>query len=237
MADIPQSNGVPSKPVAQAPQPSSPVQARPAASPAGSAPSHPPQPISRPVSPSSQAPKPASDVGKETRGIVRILGKDLKGGVKLDRALGLVRGVGRNLARALSIVIQKALSISPATHVGDLTDKQILSIEELIRDPVKFGVPAFLLNRQKNRSSGRNSHLAQTDLQFAVRQDVELEKALRSWRGWRSSLNQRVRGQHNRTTGRTGMTVGVLKKAIKSQKAAAATSAQEKAPEKKAEKK
>ena len=50
-------------------------------------------------------------------------------------------------------------------------------------------------------------------------------------------MGQRVRGQHSRTTGRTGMSVGVLKKAIKAQKAAAATSAQEKGAPKEEKKK
>jgi hypothetical protein len=45
--------------------------------------------------------------------------------------------------------------------------------------------------------------------------------------GWRHSIGQKVRGQHNRTTGRSGMTVGVMKKALKAAKSAAATTAQD----------
>ncbi|MBP1357848.1 MAG: 30S ribosomal protein S13, partial [Sulfolobus sp.] len=52
-------------------------------------------------------------------------------------------------------------------------------------------------------------HLISSDLLFYVRNDIEREKKIKSWRGVRHSLGLKVRGQRTRTTGRTGMTIGV----------------------------
>jgi small subunit ribosomal protein S13 len=68
---------------------------------------------------------------------------------------------------------------------------------------------------------------------FATRQDVQFEKDTRTWRGWRHTMGQRVRGQHSRTTGRTGSSVGGLKKALKPQKAAGADKAKDSGKDKK----
>ena len=171
------------------------------------------------------------------RGIVRIAGKDMKGQQELSHALTEIRGVGHNLANAFCKPIERELGIPPTTKVGSLSDNQIASIEEILRNPAKHGVLVFLLNRQRDDETGEQKHVIQSDLQFAVRQDVEKEKTMRTWIGWRHSIGQKVRGQHNRTTGRTGITVGVLKKAIKEQKVAAAKAAQEKAPASTTEKK
>lgn len=165
---------------------------------------------------------------EQLRGIVRIAGKDIKGPMPVGRALARIKGVGHNLANSLMKIIEKELAIPRSTKSGSLSDNQIASIEEIVRNPSKHGVKHFLVNRQREDETGGYKQSIQSDLDFAVRQDIEKEKALRTWIGWRHSLGQKVRGQHNRTTGRSGMTVGVLKKSIKAQKADAAKGAQEK---------
>jgi small subunit ribosomal protein S13 len=53
-----------------------------------------------------------------------------------------------------------------------------------------------------------------SDLIFYVRNDIEREKRTKSWRGVRHTLGLKVRGQRTRTTGRTGMTVGVTRRKV-----------------------
>ena len=43
---------------------------------------------------------------------------------------------------------------------------------------------------------------------------IERDKTTYTWRGFRHTYGQKVRGQRTRSTGRTGMTVGVLRKSI-----------------------
>jgi small subunit ribosomal protein S13 len=158
----------------------------------------------------------------ELKGIIRIVGKDLKGTDTVYSALPKIRGVGRNIGTILSKVVEDKLKIKRETNVGYLSEDELLKIEGVLKDPVKYGVPKYLLNRSSDPETGEVKHLVGADLNFANRQDVEFEKNARTWKGWRHSLGQKVRGQRTRTTGRKGMSVGVMKKALKEQKAKAA---------------
>ncbi len=151
---------------------------------------------------------------KDFRGVIRIVGKDVDGHLYISEALRRVKGIGYALSNALTTAIQMQLSIKPTTLVGDLTEEQMNQVEELMKNPTKCGVPLFMLNRQKDFDSGEDKHLLGTDLIFQTKQDIQREKDTRSWIGWRHSIGQKVRGQHTRTTGRTGMTMGVVKKAL-----------------------
>ncbi len=152
------------------------------------------------------------DKGENFRGIIRILGRDLKGEVRLKRALTRVKGLGENLTTVIIRIIKSKLNIDPEIEVGYLTEDQVLQIEELLRDLPKYGIPVFMLNRRMDKDTGKNIHILTNDLIYQNKLDIDAERTLRTYRGWRHSLGQRVRGQRNRTTGRKGLTVGVMKK-------------------------
>jgi small subunit ribosomal protein S13 len=59
--------------------------------------------------------------------------------------------------------------------------------------------------------TGSSNHMITSDLDFAASNDVEREKLVMSWRGYRHMFGLRVRGQRTRTTGRKGGAVGVKK--------------------------
>jgi small subunit ribosomal protein S13 len=163
---------------------------------------------------------------KDFRGIVRVAGQDLRGHLTLAAALCKVKGIGYNLAANLTIVARNELGIDAKELVGNFKDEDLEKLEALVKDPAAHGVKPFLLNRQSDPFKGGARHVVGTDLIFARRQDIEKIKRSRTWRGWRHQLGQKVRGQHTRTTGRRGMSVGVLKKAAKQQKSGAAQKAQ-----------
>ena len=164
---------------------------------------------------------------KDFRGVIRLLGRDIEGHTTIKNALRKIKGFGHNAAANLTRIFEKRLGVKPDTMIGELNDQQLQAIEEIAREPFKHGFREHLLNRPRDPETDLSKHLAVNDLIFTLRQDLERERNTRSWKGWRLSIGQRVRGQHTRTTGRTGLTVGVLKKAIKAQKAAAAAGAQE----------
>ncbi len=159
------------------------------------------------------------------KGIKRIAGKDVSGDYKLTKALLRVRGIGTTLNRAVAKIINKKLGITPATQVGDLSDQQIEEIDKIVTSLHKHGVFEYMLNRRKDVSEGGNKHVIMNDLIFANKQDVDREKNVYSWKGYRHAYGQKVRGQRTRNTGRVGMTVGVLRKAILAQAKAAAPAA------------
>ena len=171
-----------------------------------------PQPVS---TPNKEA------AGEEIRGIVHLGGKDIRGQLPLGAAIIRVKGVGYRLSRLLATAIDKHLSIPSNTMIGKLSEEQMDKVEEVIKNPSKYGVPVFLLNRRKDSDTGEDKHLVASDLTFAVRNDVEAEKKMFSWRGYRHQYGQKVRGQRTRTTGRKGTTMGVAKNRADRSKAAA----------------
>ena len=143
----------------------------------------------------------------EYRHIVRIAGKDVDGSKKLVVAISEISGVGFNFAQ----VLLNTLKIDPNVRVGLLSEKDISKIEDGIRDPVKIGLPAWFLNRQKDLDTGSTKQIITSDWDIMVKNDIEREKGVMSWRGFRHMMGLKVRGQRTRTTGRKGGAVGVRK--------------------------
>jgi small subunit ribosomal protein S13 len=159
--------------------------------------------------------KPKVDsAGKELRGIIRLAGKDVGGEVNLKRALLRVTGIGHTLASAAANIIHRELSIDPKAPVGQLTDDKIEKIDAILFNLQDHKLPKFMLNRNKDFTGGKDRHVIMNDLVFEVNQDVDREKKMYSWRGYRHAYGQKTRGQKTRNTGRSGMAVGVLRKSV-----------------------
>jgi len=71
---------------------------------------------------------------------------------------------------------------------------------------------ALALRRQKDSKDGRFTQVVSNILDTKMREDLERLKKIRNHRGLRHYWGVRVRGQHTKTTGRRGRTVGVSKK-------------------------
>ena len=150
-------------------------------------------------------------MSREFRHILRITDTDVDGTLKVPYALRKIKGISLNLANA----ILKKTGINPNMRAGFLTEAEVEKIEEIIKEPAKFGLPNWLLNRRKDFETGRDLHLISADLTLRTKMDIEHEKELKSWRGYRHAYGLKVRGQRTRTTGRTGKALGVKKKAAK----------------------
>ncbi len=162
--------------------------------------------------------------------IIRIGGKDINGNFKIVRGLMQIKGIGYTMARALALEYGRGQGVSEETRFKDLSDPQIAQLETLIKEPQNIkAIPRFLLNRRKDSETGSDMHLIGTDLAVKNRQDVEAMVRIQTWRGHRHQYGQKVRGQRTRSTGRTGATVGVMKKTVQ----AAAQEAKKASEEKK----
>ncbi len=139
--------------------------------------------------------------------IIRIVGKDIAGDKKLLVGLQQIKGVGRAFANA----ILDKLEMNTDANIGNMTEKQVEDIEVVLKDPIKAGFPLWFLNRQQDLETGNDLHLITSDVPFTIRNDVEREKLIGSWRGYRHMFGLKVRGQRTRTTGRKGGAVGVAK--------------------------
>ena len=149
---------------------------------------------------------------REFQHIIRFAGTDINGIQPVTYALTDVKGLGIKLANA---IIEKS-GINPETRMGFLSSIEVEKIEDILQNPLKYGIPKWLLNRRKDRETGKDLHLLSSDLVLQTKNDIEGMKKIRSWKGFRHSYGLKVRGQRTRTTGRKGKAIGVKKKQVRS---------------------
>jgi small subunit ribosomal protein S13 len=137
--------------------------------------------------------------------MVRLHGTNIDGTKIVPFALTGVKGVGIRLARA----IVKQLGLDATQRLGSLSDADVRRLEVAIDDPASVGLPMWMLNRRKDHMTGDDLHLLASDLALRVKEDIDLMRETRSWKGERHARGLKVRGQRTKTTGRTGRSVGV----------------------------
>jgi small subunit ribosomal protein S13 len=150
---------------------------------------------------------------REFNYIVRLHGTNIDGTKMVPYALTEIKGVGIRLARA----IVKQLGLDATERLGSLGDADIRKLETAIDEPASIGLPSWMLNRQKDPMTGDDLHVLSSDLDLRNKDDIDLMRETRSWKGERHARGLKVRGQHTKTTGRTGRSVGVSKARIKQQ--------------------
>jgi small subunit ribosomal protein S13 len=155
-------------------------------------------------------------MSQEYRHILRIIDADVEGTLKTSYALTKIKGISLNLAN----VILKKAEVNPNKRAGFLTDAEGERIEGIIKEPLKYGLPSWLLNRRKDSETGKDMHLISADLVLRNKMDIEQMKVMKSWRGYRHAYGLKVRGQRTKTTGRSGKALGVKKKTLMARPAA-----------------
>ncbi|CAI5473930.1 unnamed protein product [Closterium sp. Yama58-4] len=140
--------------------------------------------------------------------ILRVLNTNVDGRTKIMYALTSIRGIGRRFA---NIVCKKA-DVDLNKRAGELSAAELENLMVIVGNPRQFKIPDWFLNRQKDYKDGRYSQVVSNGLDMKMRDDLERLKKIRNHRGLRHYWGLRVRGQHTKTTGRRGRTVGVSKK-------------------------
>jgi small subunit ribosomal protein S13 len=159
----------------------------------------------------AQPPSPSEGKASEDfRYIVRIANTDLDGNRSVVVALTGVKGVGLRVAEAVADMA----GVARSTKIGELPEERTEEIAAILENLAER-LPPWMLNRQKDWDSGADLHLYGTDVDVRRRDDVNRLKMIRAYRGIRHELGQKVRGQRTRSNGRSGLTVGVMKKAAR----------------------
>jgi small subunit ribosomal protein S13 len=163
---------------------------------------------------------------KKIQKMVRILSTDVDGNLSVIRALRRIKGISFMYSNAICI----KTGVDPHQKIGFLDSSEIKNLEVA----VKSELPNWIVNRRKDPESGANKHLIGTEIMLQLREDINLMRKLRTYKGIRHELGQPVRGQRTRSTFRKNKTVGVSrKKAMAAKKGAAAAPATPPKPAKK----
>jgi small subunit ribosomal protein S13 len=142
--------------------------------------------------------------------VVRILSRDIEGGMKLYPGLTKIKGVSWGLANAVC----KKLKIDKDKKIGALTEKEVESVTKFIKNP---DVPKHLLNRQADLETGEDKHLVGSDLELRKEFDIKRLKKIKSYKGYRHMSGLPLRGQRTRSNFRKNRAkgVGIKKKGVK----------------------
>ena len=124
--------------------------------------------------------------------LVRVLGKDIRGDVKLKSALTKIKGI----SWAFSNAVCKVLKLDKDKRIQDFNKEEFSKIEEFIKNPE---VPGFLKNRRKDFDDGEDKHISGADLKLRTEFDVKRLRKIRSYRGRRHAVGLPVRGQRTKS--------------------------------------
>jgi small subunit ribosomal protein S13 len=151
--------------------------------------------------------KPKKDRGPDFKYIVRLSNTDVDGEKNVVYGLTSIKGIGVHMAT----LIADKTGINRNMKIGDLNDSQIEKLQKII-DNVDKNAPGWMLNHRKDYDTGEDIHLIGSDIDMRLRDEINILKKIRSYRGIRHERGLPVRGQRTRANSRTGLTLGVSKK-------------------------
>ena len=140
----------------------------------------------------------------------RKLRSQVDGNALVEQGLTQIRGVGRRFAQA----VVKISEVNPRARIGAIAEKDLNQIEEILLDPLSYGIPEWMVNRKKDFRTGDNLHVLGNRLDLQVKQDIDRMKRIRSYKGVRHRYGLKVRGQKTKSTGRHGLVIGVVRKKL-----------------------
>lgn len=140
---------------------------------------------------------------------VRVLNTDLDGTKPVIVALTGIKGVGRHTAQ----IIAQAAEVPKNVLIGKLDEASVDRIREVVNN-YSERIPVWMTNRPKDVYTGAPRHIIGTDLPLVNEDDINILKKIRAYRGIRHETGQKVRGQRTKSTGRTGLIVGVKRKKV-----------------------
>jgi small subunit ribosomal protein S13 len=147
------------------------------------------------------------------RYIVRIANTDIDGEKTLTWGLTSIKGIGMHM----STFIIDMTGLNRDLKMGKLTDDQIEKIKGVL-EKVNKTAPNWMLNHRRDIESGKDIHLIGSEIDMRLRDEINIMKKIRSYKGIRHERGLTVRGQRTRANNRKGLALGVSKKRVQSGK-------------------
>ena len=144
---------------------------------------------------------------KDFKYIVRISNTDIDGDKNVVYGIKSIKGIGAHMAN----LIANESKINKNLKIGDLKDQDIEKLQAII-DKVSESAPSWMLNHRKDYETGEDIHLIGSEIEMHLRDEINIMKKIRSYRGIRHERGLPVRGQRTRANNRKGLALGVSKK-------------------------
>ncbi|MCX6741650.1 MAG: 30S ribosomal protein S13 [Candidatus Pacearchaeota archaeon] len=149
---------------------------------------------------------------QDSVGIMRISGTDIPVNMTIYAGLARIKGISWSISNAICTY----LKIPKLRKISSLTESEVEKILETVKSAK---IKPWLVNRKKDRETGKDRHLIGSELDLQKEFDIRRIKKIRSYKGIRHSQSQPVRGQRTRSHFRKkGPSVGVKRGAKPSSK-------------------
>lgn len=147
---------------------------------------------------------------KKFKYIIRVANTDIDGKKAIYHSLRKIKGVDYMFSSAIC----NLLNLDKNSITGELDDGVIKKLDEAIRNPHRFNIPLWMMNRRKDNYDGLDKHLVMGDLKFTGDNDKKRLQRIKSYRGLRLAWGLTVRGQRTKSNFRRnkGKGLGVKRK-------------------------
>lgn len=151
--------------------------------------------------------KKKSKHGEDFKYIVRLSNTDIDGEKNLVYGLTGVKGIGMHLANLIS----EKSGINKHKKIGNLSDSEVEKLQDIINS-IAENAPTWMLNHRNDLDTGDDIHLVGSEIDMRLRDEINIMKKIRSYRGIRHERGLRARGQRTKGNNRRGLALGVSKK-------------------------
>ncbi len=134
--------------------------------------------------------------------MVRIMTKDIPGGMSVYSGLTKIKGVSWGFSNAIC----NLLNLNKNKKIQELSDEEKNKISGIIKNIEE--VPSFLVNRKKDFETGEDIHLNGSNLDLVKSFDIKRLKNIKSYRGFRHMGNLPSRGQRTKANFRKNRAKG-----------------------------
>lgn len=131
----------------------------------------------------------------DVKHLIRVANTDIIGTKPLLYGMTRIKGVAIQLSNAVC----RLTKLDPTMKIGSLSEAQVKKITDILTDPIKAGIPRWMLNRRKDPETGANRHMLGTKLKLIVDDDIKMLKKIRCYRGIRHMFKLPTRGQRTKS--------------------------------------
>ncbi|HLC20424.1 MAG TPA: 30S ribosomal protein S13 [Candidatus Nanoarchaeia archaeon] len=127
--------------------------------------------------------------------LVRVASTDLDGTKPIHHSLLKIKGVGVSFSHMACFLA----GVNLQAKTGLLDEQTIKKLDDVVRNPLKYGAPLWMVNRRRDPETNEPRHLLTGDIDFVQDNDLKMLKKMKAYRGIRHILGLPVRGQRTRS--------------------------------------
>ena len=85
--------------------------------------------------------------------------------LKLFHGLTQIPGISYGFSNAVC----NFLELNKTRTIGSLNEEEVKKIEDMVKEPVKHGMPKYMINRRMDVETGEDRHLLSSDLRLKIK--------------------------------------------------------------------